>query len=149
MVWRRTSYTTKVVLTTKVLFAPRFAFSSFIPPWLRQHPIYMRPARMDNASMLCALSSSIFSVGSKGRSRRGITAEFLQKLFMRFCHLLIPVERGLFSRHSEGSFATNPNCDRKYAIDWRSEAEGRVNVDDTTCRQDGRIVGNYFRCCRQ
>src|ERR1700719_3219550 len=34
---------TKVVLTTKVLFAPRFAFSSFIPPWLRLHPIYMRP----------------------------------------------------------------------------------------------------------
>ena len=43
MVWGWTSYTTKVVLTTKVLFAPRFAFSSFIPPWLRLHPIYMRP----------------------------------------------------------------------------------------------------------
>jgi hypothetical protein len=31
MVRGRTSYTTKVLLTTKLLFAPRFAFSSFIP----------------------------------------------------------------------------------------------------------------------
>jgi hypothetical protein len=51
MVWRRTSYTTKVLLTNKVLFAPRFAFSSFILPWLRQHPIYMRPPRMDTAQL--------------------------------------------------------------------------------------------------
>jgi hypothetical protein len=58
MVWRRTSYTTKVVLTTKLLFASRFAFPSFIPPWPRQHPIYMRPPRMDNASVLCALWNS-------------------------------------------------------------------------------------------
>jgi ATP dependent DNA ligase domain len=51
MVWRRTSYTTKVLLTTKVLFAPRFAFSSFISPWFRLHPIYMRPPRMDTAQL--------------------------------------------------------------------------------------------------
>jgi len=32
MVWRRTSYTTKVVLTTKALSPPRFAFRSFMRP---------------------------------------------------------------------------------------------------------------------
>ena len=44
MVWRRTSYTTKVVLTTKVLFARKFAFPSFVPPCLRQHPNLYAPA---------------------------------------------------------------------------------------------------------
>ena len=51
MVWRRTSYTTKVLLTTKALFAPRFAFPSFIPPRLRPHRIYMRLPRMDTAQL--------------------------------------------------------------------------------------------------
>jgi hypothetical protein len=63
MVWRRPSYTTKVVLTTKVLFAPRFAFSSFIPPWLPLHPIYMRPPRMDNASQCCVRYGTVVSTG--------------------------------------------------------------------------------------
>jgi len=50
MVWRRTSYITKVVLTTKVLFAPKFAFPSFIPPWrgLNRVP-WQRQSRMLSA----------------------------------------------------------------------------------------------------
>ena len=58
MVWGRTCYTTKVVLTTKALFAPRFAFSSFIPRWLRLHPIYIRlyihlPERITPHNAVC------------------------------------------------------------------------------------------------
>lgn len=86
--------------------------------------------------------------GLDSRSRRGLTSEFLQKLFMRFRHLLFPLSKD-YSRHSEGFSATNLNCDRKYAIDWCSEDEGRVNADDTTFRQDGGGAGNYFRCCTQ
>jgi hypothetical protein len=41
MVRARTSYTTKVLLTTKLLFAPRFAFSSFIPLVIPLNPYYL------------------------------------------------------------------------------------------------------------
>jgi hypothetical protein len=54
-----------------------------------------------------------FHEGLHGRSCRGIIPEFLQKLFMRFRHVLIPD----YSRHSEEFLARNPNCHRKYAIE--------------------------------
>jgi hypothetical protein len=51
MVWRRTSYTTKVVLTTKLLSAPKFAFPSFMRTAFWAHHIYARPPSIDTAQL--------------------------------------------------------------------------------------------------